>query len=61
MAIIRIYGPWSICLIIYDNQDTESESGDKDIDVPGPIFAYKNIQGYMGQQYPYFTRSDLFL
>ena len=38
MEIIHIYGARAIFLMLSDNQDTESESLEKEIDVPGPIF-----------------------
>ena len=39
----------------YDNQVTGSESCKIKIGVAGPIFARKNIKGYMVQLYIYYT------
>ena len=55
MAIIHIYGARVIFLLLYDNQDTESESQEIEIDISGPIFTHKNTKGSMGQWYPYST------
>ena len=41
MAVIYIYGPRSIFLVFFDNQDIESESQDLEVGVSGPIFPQK--------------------
>ena len=47
MVVIHIYGVRSIFLLIYDYQDTESESTN--------INTEKNIRDSMEQRCPYFT------
>ena len=56
VAIIHINGTRVIFLLLYDNQDTESQSWDIRIDVSGPILTHKNVKASMGQQYKYHTR-----
>ena len=40
-------------LLLYDNQDTESESRSMEIGVSPPISTQKNINGSIGKKYPY--------
>ena len=41
MVLIHIYGTRSISLLLYDNQDTGSESPDIENGVDGTIFTHK--------------------
>ena len=53
VAILHIYRARAISLLFCDHQDTKSESQDKEIDVPRPIFTHNNIKISNGQWYPY--------
>ena len=53
VVIFHIYGDRAIFLLFYNNPDNESEYWEMKVDVVGPIFTHKNMEGCMGQQYPY--------
>ena len=50
---LHIYGAIAIFLLVFNHQDTESESWEMGIGVSGSIFTHKNIKGFMRQVYPY--------
>ena len=48
MAIPHIYWARAFFLLIFDNQDTESDYQGMEIGLVGAIFIYKNTKGYVG-------------